>query len=353
MDLVVPKGQKNRSLTDLPESYTCNAEFAAPSDPCRLFDAKEGPPLTLFGNAANCQVSPELLCQLINKLQPEYTFVAEPAINLYRELKASTVEYDEPGRSSVLKRRARWISWIAKFDSLKSKSKIIVGLGCESNPSDRRQTARLVLEQVPDCFGGGIYLPTPCPYTNDMEPNNWESKWKERLRATASAIPQSMPKLLFGVQSLKHVVEAIQMGFSIFDNSWIDKLVLDGCALIVDFDQIDIAKLSLPEKGVLQISSFEYVLNLNQNDEPSSENVVQQSNSVWRSDKSPLSPICTCWTCQRHTRAYIHHLLNVHDMLAYVCLMEHNLFQLRKFMESIQRHISNDTFQDQAAKFGY
>ena len=130
-------------------------------------------------------------------------------------------------------------------------------------------------------------------------------------------------------------------------------MVLDGKALIASFDQIEVAKLSLPEKGVHSVSSFEFVLDLNQNDELPTENLVQKSNSVWRKDTRPLSPLCACWTCKRHNRAYIHHLFNVNDMLAYVCLMEHNLFQLEKFMESVQLHISNQTFEEQAAKFKY
>ncbi len=39
----------------------------------------------------------------------------------------------------------------------------------------------------------------------------------------------------------------------------------------------------------------------------------------FRRDTRPLSPGCSCHTCRRHTRAYIHHLLNANEMLAQVC----------------------------------
>lgn len=37
-------------------------------------------------------------------------------------------------------------------------------------------------------------------------------------------------------------------------------------------------------------------------------------------DERPLLPGCTCYACQRHTRAYLHHLLATHEMLANVLL---------------------------------
>ncbi|CAI5981639.1 unnamed protein product [Closterium sp. NIES-65] len=34
----------------------------------------------------------------------------------------------------------------------------------------------------------------------------------------------------------------------------------------------------------------------------------------------PISRTCACYTCTRHTRAYLHHLLDAHEMLALVLL---------------------------------
>ena len=40
----------------------------------------------------------------------------------------------------------------------------------------------------------------------------------------------------------------------------------------------------------------------------------------YRADSRPLSELCACSTCQRHSRAYIHHLLKTKEMLAQVRL---------------------------------
>jgi tRNA-guanine family transglycosylase len=59
------------------------------------------------------------------------------------------------------------------------------------------------------------------------------------------------------------------------------------------------------------------------NDLDSSKN--QKTINLWNTnfcdDTQPLLVGCQCYSCQNHTRAYIHHLLNTHEMLASVLLM--------------------------------
>jgi len=38
-------------------------------------------------------------------------------------------------------------------------------------------------------------------------------------------------------------------------------------------------------------------------------------------DRRPLVVGCTCYTCTRHTRAYVRHLLNTHEMTGDILLM--------------------------------
>lgn len=40
----------------------------------------------------------------------------------------------------------------------------------------------------------------------------------------------------------------------------------------------------------------------------------------YAADPGPLSPGCGCYTCARHSRAYVHHLLQTGEMLAQVWL---------------------------------
>jgi queuine tRNA-ribosyltransferase accessory subunit len=43
-------------------------------------------------------------------------------------------------------------------------------------------------------------------------------------------------------------------------------------------------------------------------------------------DDSPLQDGCPCYACKNHTRSYIHHLLNVREMLGSILLMMYVLF---------------------------
>ena len=61
-------------------------------------------------------------------------------------------------------------------------------------------------------------------------------------------------------------------------------------------------------------------------------------------DTSPLLEGCTCFTCRRHTRAYVRHLLDAHEMLGHVLLYTHNLHHMDRFMEAIRASLTAGRF---------
>lgn len=85
----------------------------------------------------------------------------------------------------------------------------------------------------------------------------------------------------------------------------------------------------------------------------------------------PIDPNCGCYTCSTpHSKAYIHHLLNAHEMLGPLLLMRfvqvklqfprgtnpcylysHNNYQLEKFMESARKSIESNNFQQDRDAF--
>lgn len=42
----------------------------------------------------------------------------------------------------------------------------------------------------------------------------------------------------------------------------------------------------------------------------------------FKRDYEPISKQCPCLACTKHTRAYIHHLLETHEILASILLMK-------------------------------
>lgn len=61
-------------------------------------------------------------------------------------------------------------------------------------------------------------------------------------------------------------------------------------------------------------------------------------------DSAPILPGCRCYTCRTYTRAYVHHLLNTHEMLADVALFLHNMHHYAQFFEEIRRQLDAHTF---------
>ena len=51
-------------------------------------------------------------------------------------------------------------------------------------------------------------------------------------------------------------------------------------------------------------------------------------------DAKPLSTQCSCFACQNHVRAYVHHLLHTHEILARVLLYIHNLHNAYSWVKS-------------------
>jgi queuine tRNA-ribosyltransferase accessory subunit len=56
---------------------------------------------------------------------------------------------------------------------------------------------------------------------------------------------------------------------------------------------------------------------------------------------SPLSANCTCYTCNNHHKAYIHHLLTAKEMLGWTLLAIHNHHTLSYFFASIRDTLSS------------
>ncbi|KAI5303849.1 hypothetical protein KEM55_000341 [Ascosphaera atra] len=68
-------------------------------------------------------------------------------------------------------------------------------------------------------------------------------------------------------------------------------------------------------------------------------------------DTNPLMKGCTCYTCRTFHRAYIRHLLNAKEMLAWTLLHVHNLHVMDQFFASVRRSIARGTFEEDARTF--
>jgi queuine tRNA-ribosyltransferase accessory subunit len=68
-------------------------------------------------------------------------------------------------------------------------------------------------------------------------------------------------------------------------------------------------------------------------------------------DLSPLSPGCKCYTCKRHHRAYLHHLLQAREMLAWSLIQVHNFSIMDAFFEDVRASIARNSFDEDVKTF--
>jgi hypothetical protein len=71
----------------------------------------------------------------------------------------------------------------------------------------------------------------------------------------------------------------------------------------------------------------------------------------YRLDKGPLVPGCSCFACRNHTRAYVHHLLHQHEMLASVLLEVHNTHWWLGFFEALRGAVGEGRLAQYAGWF--
>lgn len=64
----------------------------------------------------------------------------------------------------------------------------------------------------------------------------------------------------------------------------------------------------------------------------------------FKEDLRPLVEGCSCFTCCNHSRAYLYHLLTVHEMTAQVLLELHNVHQFLAFFRQLRAAISQQSF---------
>jgi queuine tRNA-ribosyltransferase len=132
------------------------------------------------------------------------------------------------------------------------------------------------------------------------------------LRHTAPQLPADKPRYLMGVGTPQDIFEAVAAGIDMFD-----------CVL--------------PTRNAR--NGWLYT----------SEGVVKLRNARYRDDLAPLDSACECYTCRNFTRAYLHHLQRVNEILGARLNTLHNLHYYQRLMLDIRGAIARRRFGDFAA----
>lgn len=124
---------------------------------------------------------------------------------------------------------------------------------------------------------------------------------------TTALLPEDRPRYLMGVGTPLDILEAVHRGVDMFD-----------C----------IMPTQLAQRG----SIF------------TSRGFLQMRRGVYKFSEEALDPECACPTCQRYSRAYLHHLTKTGETLGWQLLGQHNIYFYHQLMRDIRQSIFEDRF---------
>ena len=134
------------------------------------------------------------------------------------------------------------------------------------------------------------------------------------LAHTAPQLPRDKPRYLMGVGTPEDLVYAVGQGIDMFDCVMPTRNARNGW-LFTRYGDVKI------------------------------------KNAVHKNDTRPLDDTCGCYTCRHFTRAYLHHLHRVGEILGARLNTIHNLFYYQKLMAEMRSAIEAGQFSAFVARF--
>ena len=166
-----------------------------------------------------------------------------------------------------------------------------------------------------------------------------QDEWKDHVQgltvynaSSVGIIPESLfdlPRLsLDEPNSPQEILCNVSLGMDVLTIPFIGAATDSGIALDYVFPCPPASQQESPRSLGLDMWSAEYALDL-----------------------SPLRCGCPCYTCLKHHRAYIQHLLSAKEMLGWVLLQIHNYQVVDEFFAGIRSSINNGTYEKDKQMF--
>uniref|UniRef100_A0A8D2LTG2 Queuine tRNA-ribosyltransferase accessory subunit 2 n=1 Tax=Varanus komodoensis TaxID=61221 RepID=A0A8D2LTG2_VARKO len=171
--------------------------------------------------------------------------------------------------------------------------------------------------------------------------NNMAKKTKlELLSSVIAELPEDKPRLIHSIGRPDEVLECIEKGVDIFESCFPYQVTERGCALSFNHNyhlnpetagiffliEVEEDKTNETVRRPEEMTSFEIYL----------------KDKRYQDDFGPLMNGCSCYCCQNHSRAYVHHLLVTNELLAGVLLMMHNFQNYFGFFSSLRDALKED-----------
>jgi queuine tRNA-ribosyltransferase len=139
----------------------------------------------------------------------------------------------------------------------------------------------------------------------------------EVVSFTAPLLDRARPIHLLGIGGISDIFMGVRQGIDTFDCVHPTRMARHGGALV---------------KGAAKES-------------------LQIRNAQYREDSTPLESDCGCFTCQRYSKAYLHHLFKAKEILGMQLITLHNIYFMNQLMMEIREGLRTNTLDVVEAKW--
>ena len=140
-------------------------------------------------------------------------------------------------------------------------------------------------------------------------------------------LPNEKPRHLLGVGEIDDIFALVERGMDTFD-----------CVLPTRTARMG------------RLLHRNHLINKSTN-QPINKFELDITKSQFSEDPRPIEEGCGCYTCRHFSRAYIHHLFRVRELLGYRLATIHNLWFVHHLMDDIREAIKNETLLDLKKKW--
>ncbi len=232
------------------------------------------------------KLTPELSMQMQHAIGSDIMMVLDECVD-------STV--DKSRARDAMERTHRWAlrSLAARVDKEQALFGIVQG---GVVPELRRESADFLIEQPFEGLAiGGLAV------------GDSRAQREDTTALTAELLPEDRPRYLMGVGTPPDLLYAVGCGVDMFD-----------CIL--------------PTNLAWQGTAF------------TSTGRVKITRGAYRTSEETLDEECLCFTCQNHSRAYLHHLMKCKEPLGPRLLSHHNLHYYTNLMARARDAISENRY---------
>lgn len=268
--------------------------------------------ISIWGNSGRIMVTPETHINLMSKLNPEVFEILADGDTTSENVSKKRITKSYSNSIKFLEATLKILNDGEKV----TESLIIPALEGGNVPELRRTFSTEVLKVINE----NAFLSRTCGFLVDgiNFDKSDEQDYCKLVQASVEQLPEDKLRFINGPQPPERIFKLLECGIDVFDTSY---------------------PTNMAQKNVAIVFAIPGVTNCeNGPDSPNSQG-LDLGDETHRLSFEPLLKGCSCYTCQNHTKAYIHHLVSVKELLAPILLTLHNLEHYFQFFTALRESL--------------